>query len=416
MKTKIFKKILIFILFLMMLSSCGEENIVFDIKCSETTMEVSMTTNIYVTTNVDITVNNLTPQILEIVATQSDAITVKAIEAGIGEIEIQAKDEVKKVTITVIKKDIAIIPTSLNVRIKEEGPYYVGSTYHLDCNVEPSGALKNIYYNYNENNMIIDETKQEVTFLEAGIFKIACYSYDNMEIEQILEVDVEYNPDLEMYRILFVGNSLTKSVSNNNYSIPDIVSNMIKADGVPVLCEMNVAGGASLMDQKQKVANYLNKNRYTHVVLQEQSAGPILHFDKFEKAVLDISKMVKTNKAKLVLYQTWAYNVNYWNGMTKKEMQLALVEAYENVGKQVGASINPAGLAFERYEAQNDDLPSLYYDMNHPSTYGAYLSACVHYASITGRKSDDNTYMMPGIENEIAEIIQKIADEVVFNN
>ena len=414
MKTKIFKKILMLMLFLVMLSSCGEENIVLDVRCSENTIEVAMTTDIYVTTNVDININNLTPQILEIVETQNDIITVKGINEGVGEIEIQAKDEIKTATINVIKKNI--IPTSLNVKIKEDGPYYIGNTYHLDCNVEPSGALKNIYYNYNENNMIIDETTQEVTFLEAGIFKIACYSYDNMEIEQMLEVDVEYNPEVEMYRILFVGNSLTKSVSNNNYSIPDIVSNMIKADGVPVLCEINVAGGASLMDQKQKVANYLNKNRYTHVVLQEQSAGPILHYDKFEKAVLDISKMVKTNKAKLILYQTWAYNVNYWNGMTKKEMQLALVEAYENVGKQVGASINPAGLAFERYEAQNNNLPSLYYDMNHPSTYGAYLSACVHYASITGRKSADNTYMMPGIENEMVEIIQKIADEVVFNN
>ena len=69
----------------------------------------------------------------------------------------------------------------------------------------------------------------------------------------------------------------------------------------------------------------------------------------------------------------------------------------------------------ERYESPNNNLPSLYYDMNHPSTYGAYLSACVHYASITGRKADDNVYIMPRIENEIAEIIQKIADEVVFN-
>ena len=69
----------------------------------------------------------------------------------------------------------------------------------------------------------------------------------------------------------------------------------------------------------------------------------------------------------------------------------------------------------ERYESPNNNLPSLYYDMNHPSTYGAYLSACEHYASITGRKSEDNIYMMPGIENEIAEIIQRIADEEVFN-
>ena len=58
--------------------------------------------------------------------------------------------------------------------------------------------------------------------------------------------------------------------------------------------------------------------------------------------------------------------------------------------------------------------PSLYQDMNHQSLYGAYLSACVHYASITGRKASRNSYIVPEMEYNMVKIIQEIADEVVF--
>ena len=72
-----------------------------------------------------------------------------------------------------------------------------------------------------------------------------------------------------------------------------------------------------------------------------------------------------------------------------------------------------AAQAFEAYYLRGN-LPSLYCDMSHPSVYGAYLSACVHYASITGKRVSDTMHKMEGIDDEMLKVIKEIADEVVF--
>lgn len=66
------------------------------------------------------------------------------------------------------------------------------------------------------------------------------------------------------------------------------------------------------------------------------------------------------------------------------------------------------GEAFKYYEMNYDDLPSLYLDMNHQSKYGAYLSACVYYCMITGRKASDNSFVNKDIEEDVAEIIKEV--------
>ena len=135
---------------------------------------------------------------------------------------------------------------------------------------------------------------------------------------------------------------------------------------------------------------------------------------KFENTVIALAKKIEENKAKIILYQTWAYDKDIWNGVTKAEMTNKLVDAYDKVAGKVGASVNRAGEAFALYEAKSENWPSLYVDMNHPSVYGAYLSACVHYSSITGKKASENPYIMEGIDAEMLKNIKEIADEVVF--
>ena len=68
------------------------------------------------------------------------------------------------------------------------------------------------------------------------------------------------------------------------------------------------------------------------------------------------------------------------------------------------------------YKTMYDDLPSLYKDVNHQSLYGAYLSACVHYCTITGKSAVLNTFEFVGIDAEISLIIRQIADELVLGN
>ena len=411
MKITRIKKLLFFILLGLLCASCNSEpngKIVFKITWDKTEIYINEIVNDEIDANITYEITNLTEDILEISESDSNKIEVKGIGIGEGKINFVAENgDSQVITITVNNYPL---PTSLTIKIVEEGPYYYGRTYHLEYVLEPTNALKNIELSYNYNYMTINEETMEVTFDKAGEFYISCYSRDNMELESRIDFEVVYHPEDELYRILFVGNSLTK----HNYNIPEIVEAMMKLDGLDVECEGSIAGGKSLVDQRSKVESNLRNFRYTHVVLQEHSYGPISKYDQFENTVIALAKIIEENKAKIILYQTWAYDKDIWNGVTKAEMTNKLVDAYDKVAGKVGASVNRAGEAFALYEAKSENWPSLYVDMNHPSVYGAYLSACVHYSSITGKKASENPYIMEGIDAEMLKNIKEIADEVVF--
>lgn len=95
-------------------------------------------------------------------------------------------------------------------------------------------------------------------------------------------------------------------------------------------------------------------------------------------------------------------------------MTQKLKESYEEAANIIGAKITRSGEAFKLFEETYGRTPSLYQDMNHQSLYGAYLSACVHYSTITGKKASDNTYIIDGLDIEIIKNIQTIADKISF--
>ncbi len=403
------KKILLLLLFLLILCGCGgtEEEKILNVTCDKTNIYINEITKISIETNMEIKVNILNIDILEIKSNEDGKVEILGKEEGIGVVEITGDEGYRKEVEIVVSNYPA--PTSLTLNLVEEGPYYYGKTYHLEISLEPSNSLRNIELNYNRNYMTINEETLEVTFNKAGEFNISCYSKDNMDLESIINFEVNYDPEGNLYRILFVGNSFTK----HNYDIPKLVEAMMKLEGFDVECEGSIAGGKSLVDQRSKVESKLRNFKYTHVILQEHSYGPIAKYDQFEATVVALAKKIEENKAKIMLYQTWAYDKDIWNGITREQMTDKLVEGYAKVAEKVGASINPVGIAFEKYYLRGN-LPGLYCDMSHPSVYGAYLSACVHYASITGKKASDNPYKMEGIDDNMLAIIKEIADEAVF--
>ncbi len=408
-KENVVKRILMFIMMLLVLCGCGEEPVekILNVTCDKTAIYINELVEINVESNMEFKVNVLNLDILELKSAENGKIEVLGVKEGVGVVEILGDEGYKKeVAITVSNYPA---PTSLSLKIVEEGPYYYGETYHLEVSLEPFNALRNIELNYNRNYMTINEETMEVTFNVAGDFYISCYSKDNMDLEVKIDFEVIYNPEGNLYRVLFVGNSFTK----HNYDIPKLVEEMMKLEGLDAECEGSIAGGKSLVDQRSKVESKLRSFKYTHVILQEHSYGPISKYDQFESTVVALAKKIEENKAKLMLYQTWAYDKDVWNGISREQMTDKLVEGYAKVAEKVGATINPVGIAFEKYYLRGD-LPTLYCDMSHPSVYGAYLSACVHYASITGKKASDNSYKMEGIEENILIIIKEIADEVVF--
>ena len=127
-------------------------------------------------------------------------------------------------------------------------------------------------------------------------------------------------------------------------------------------------------------------------------------------------KIIKTKNenTQTILYQSWAYNRDVYQGLAKYDMTQKLADAYGTVAKEINAKVTRSGEAFKLFETEIGLTPSLYQDMTHQSLYGAYLSACVHYSTLTGKKASNNTYVIDGIDSETMKTIQEIADKISF--
>ena len=106
-----------------------------------------------------------------------------------------------------------------------------------------------------------------------------------------------------------------------------------------------------------------------------------------------------------VFFMSWAY-------ADKPEMTAQLEQAYTAVGKEHGALVIPAGLAFARSVAQRPALNLYAADKRHPSVAGTYLAACTTYASLFGKSPVGLTYNA-GLDADTAAFLQRTAWEAV---
>ena len=349
-----------------------------------------------------ISFENLNPNILEL-----DGNKVKALKKGIGEIVINSLYKTSE-TISIFIVD-AQAPSEINMSIQGEN-FVTEVEYQLVIDAIPNNASKEFNFVYNTSAIDLDEDTLKLIFLKPGKFTISCYSKKDRTVYDIIEINVEFNPEIEVYEILFVGNSLTKS---NLYDIPQMVIAMMQEKGLRVNYTLDGPEAQWIIDHKATFDKLIENNKYTHVILQERSHGTVSDYNKFESAALEFSEKIKENGAKLILYQTWAYNIG-WYDMTKYEMYEAIKEAYFNVANMTDATISPVGDAFVMFESAYGDFPSLYYDTHHPSAYGSFLSACVHYVTLTGRRASDVQYVYEEISEEYANAIKSIADQIVL--
>jgi len=337
--------------------------------------------------------------------------TIVACELGTVDIKLTSKYGEELVVQVEVKAKEGFAPPikAMEISMREVGPYYVNETYHIDYTLDTeiyNDSFKFLTSSFYE----IDLDTMEIVFKRAGETTVTSITFKE-GVRSSFQVEVDFNPNLQMYDILFIGNSLTY-VSD----IPRIISNMIESDGTYIRYSQHTVGGSYLEDHKLAFNDLIKEAKYTHVILQEQSFGPIGSYDKFREAVLYYDGLIKQNGAKTVLYQTWGYNTDSYLGYDKYTMGAALKEAYQSVADEIQSMISRVGDAFIMYEKEYVDLPTLYIDMNHQSLCGAYLSACVHYGTLTGEKASENTYIIEGIDSNLIETIQEIADKVVFGD
>ena len=199
-------------------------------------------------------------------------------------------------------------------------------------------------------------------------------------------------------RVLFIGNSFT---ARNH--LPALVARMAEASGRKLNHRLISAGGASLRRHwnSGEALREVRGGRYDQVVLQEQSTLPVKNAARMHESVRLFDAAIREAGAKTVLYMTWAR-------AHAPETQQAITDAYLAIGRELGAAVIPAGMAWQRLLAEHD-RPALHdRDGSHPTLAGSFLAACCAFAVLFD-SSPVGIEVDVGLSAADADLIQRAA-------
>jgi hypothetical protein len=208
-----------------------------------------------------------------------------------------------------------------------------------------------------------------------------------------------------LLKVLFIGNSFT---ARNN--LPNLISQLAEARGLHLQHLLISAGGASLRMHWNKgdAKKAILATRYDYVVLQEQSTLPVKNPLRMHENIRLFDEAVKGSGAKTALYLTWARK-------NVPETQSAITEAYAAIGEELGATIVPAGVAWESFLRKHKQ-PELHDpDESHPTLAGSYLAACTFFAVLFRQSPVGVESNLNGIAQSDIELLQNTAWGICTN-
>jgi hypothetical protein len=204
------------------------------------------------------------------------------------------------------------------------------------------------------------------------------------------------NPTLS---VLFIGNSFT---SRND--LPGLIARLAAARGKTLRHHLIFAGGAPLRAHWNagKAAEAIRKGKYDYAVLQEQSTLPVKNAARMHENIRLFDEEIRKARSKAVLYMTWARR-------NAQNSQKAITDAYNQIGKELGATVVPVGAAWQRFLARHDQPVLHDKDGSHPTLAGSYLAACVFYAVLFADSSEGIDDDISGLSGKEKAILQKVA-------
>ena len=200
-------------------------------------------------------------------------------------------------------------------------------------------------------------------------------------------------------KVLFIGNSFT---ARND--LPGLIAKLATARGKTLEHRLISAGGASLRTHWNagEALKAVQSGQYDHVVLQEQSTLPVKNAKRMHENVRLFDEATKAAGARTVLYMTWARQ-------HEPESQQVITDAYASIGRELGASVVPVGLAWQRFLRQHD-RPALHdKDRSHPTPAGSYLAACVFLAVLFRESPVGADAEVAGLSEEDRALLQEAA-------
>src|SRR6516164_6894409 len=200
-------------------------------------------------------------------------------------------------------------------------------------------------------------------------------------------------------KALFIGNSFT---ARND--LPGLVAQLAAARGRRLEHRLISAGGASLRTHWNAgvALAAIRGGQYDHVVLQEQSTLPVKNAKRMHENVRLFDEAIRAAGAKTVLYMTWARQ-------HEPESQQAITDAYASIGRELGATVVPVGLAWQRFLGKHDQPVLHDKDQSHPTLAGSYLAACVFLAVLFKESPVGIPGEVPGLSEKNLALLQKVA-------
>ena len=221
--------------------------------------------------------------------------------------------------------------------------------------------------------------------------------------------------DASCTRVLFLGNSLT-----HYNDLPNMFAQLARSGKHEVEVGMYAPGGWALEDHVKSLesANAINSQKWTYVVLQEQSVVPAVEgwrvYNMFPAARTLVGQVHNAGAAPL-FYLTWARREGFPDyGMYDFEsMQTQVNNGYYAIAGELDVPVVPVGSAWRLALAEHPEITLFQEDGNHPTEQGTYLAACVFYEAIF-HESPVGLRYRANLSKEIADILQTVSSEIKY--
>ena len=213
--------------------------------------------------------------------------------------------------------------------------------------------------------------------------------------------------------VLFIGNSYTAPV------VP-VFREFAKAKGKTGRIEAVIANGAQLRKHVEKgdAARLIAEGGWHAVCLQEQSQTPSFPEaqvrEETDPAVRALREAAKGKADALVMYEHWARRDGDRRNRaddTHAAQAARLQYSFDRLAREHKLRPAPVGRAWDRVMKDHPEINLYQPDGSHPSPAGAYLAACVLYATIYG-ESPEGLPATKGVEAAAAKAIQSAVKEV----
>jgi hypothetical protein len=229
----------------------------------------------------------------------------------------------------------------------------------------------------------------------------------------LLPLLAEAAPLPRVLSVLFVGNSLTEA-----NDLPTVLKKFAADSSQRVEIDVRsiTPGGALFYDhwRKGEALTLLRQQHPNVLILQGQSTEPLSASQNFIYYAGLFKAEADRVHATTVLLSTWArpagdrYYKDPTSGGSPAEMQTRLNAAYASLARNLGATLAPVGLAWERarHEAPGIELLD---GTQHPSRAGTYLAAAVLFRAVCSPSPVSSTYY-GGLPKETALSLQHAAN------